>query len=221
MFDILDQKQPIGLSTSSIRRFCRQMAGSVYVALFFAIITLWVLFADDLRYATFPPSADEAMGWLSVACMAAFSFEILMYSFGSRDYVGSFFFWLDLLATASMILDVPAVEDAIFNALSGDSGTLESATLTRATRTSRMGTRAGRIASVCYHAFCSHNHAPAHSGWHYLTLCAAKQMEHVQACPYVNGNHGLCPCDWTHFLVQGSCLVCPVFRLCEWCDCSV
>lgn len=148
MFDILDQKNTTGLSTSSLRRFCRRMASSVYIALFFAIITLWVLFSDDLRYASFPPSADEVMGWLSVACMVAFCCEIIMYSFGSRDYVGSFFFWLDLLATASMILDVPAVEDAIFDAISGDSDALESAALTRATRTSRMGTRAGRIASV-------------------------------------------------------------------------
>lgn len=161
MFDVLEPTYPAALSTSSLRRFCRQMASSVYVALFFAIITLWVLFSDDLRYATFPPAADEAMGWLSVSCMVAFSFEIIMYSFGSREYVGSFFFWLDLLATASMILDIPAVEDAIFQAISSDSETLESATLTRATRTSRMGTRAGRIASVR----CHHSHMPA--------ICAA------------------------------------------------
>eukprot|EP00892_Ulva_mutabilis_P002380 jgi/Ulvmu1/12142/UM085_0006.1 len=148
MFDLLEQKHLTGLRTSSLRRFCRSMAGNVYVALFFAVITLWVLFSDDLRYASFPPSADEPMGWLSVACMAAFCFEIVMYTFGSRDYLGSFFFWLDLLATTSMILDIPAVEDAIFDAISGDSDALESAALTRATRTSRMGTRAGRIASA-------------------------------------------------------------------------
>lgn len=180
MFDILEQKQTAGLSTSSLRRFCRHMARSVYVALFFAIITLWVLFADDLRYATFPPSADEAMGWLSVACMVAFAFEIIMYSFGSRAYVGSFFFWLDLLATASMILDIPAVEDAIFEAISGDSGTLESATLTRATRTSRMGTRAGRIASVRSHCPCGCIFPPILRG----TLCMLQRL--------FNHHHELC-----------------------------
>jgi magnesium-transporting ATPase (P-type) len=148
MFDVLEQRKDPLINASTIRKWCKYVSQNVYVALFFAIITVWVLFSEDLRFSAMPPSADVAMGWFSVACMVAFTFEILINSFGVRHYLGNFFFWLDVLATASMILDVPAVEQAIFNSLDGDSSTLESAALTRATRTSRMGTRAGRIASV-------------------------------------------------------------------------
>jgi hypothetical protein len=147
MFDVLDQRREV-LHTSSPRKLCRRLSHNIWVALFLAFVTLWVLFADDFRLACMPPSSDAAMGWLSIVCMIVFVLEIIMYSLASKTYMGSFFFWLDVLATVSMILDIPAVEDAIFDALDGDSTTLESTALARATRTSRVGTKAGRIASV-------------------------------------------------------------------------
>lgn len=148
MFDVLDQRGRDGSQASSPRKICRQLSNNMNVVIFLAFVTVWVLFSDDLRFACMPARADPAMGWISIVCMCIFLLEIIMYSLASRSYVGSFFFWLDILATASMIFDIPAVEDAIFNLLNGDSTTLESAALARATRTSRVGTKAGRIASV-------------------------------------------------------------------------
>jgi hypothetical protein len=144
MFDILDKAD---VSASSMRRWVRRMSHNHYVDTLFAIITFWVLFADDLRLACMPPSADGPITNLSIICMIAFVFEIIMHSVGSRSYMFSFFFWLDVLATLSMILDIPAVEEAILMSV-GNSDSLESATLARATRMSRVGTKAGRIASV-------------------------------------------------------------------------
>ena len=155
MFDVLDQRGRDGNQGSSPRKICRQLSNDINVVLFLAFVTLWVLFSDDLRFACMPPDADVAMGWISIICMCIFILEITMYSLASRSYVGSFFFWLDVLATVSMVFDIPAVEEAIFNLLNGDSTTLESAALARATRTSRVGTKAGRIASVRLLELCS------------------------------------------------------------------
>jgi Ion transport protein len=144
MFDMLDRREA---SRSVIRRWVKRMSQRQSVTVFFALITIWVLIADDLRLACMPPAADTPMATIAMICMCAFVLEIVMYSLGSRRYLFSFFFWLDVLATASMILDIPAVEYAILGQ-DGDSESLRSATLARATRMSRIGTKAGRIASV-------------------------------------------------------------------------
>jgi hypothetical protein len=144
MFDILDRSDT---SRSSVRRWVKKMSQNGYVYGFFAVITLWVLVADDLRLACMPPSADLAIGTLSMACMFAFVFEIIMYSIGTKAYLGSFFFWLDVLATISMILDIPRVNEVILQS-AGNSDSLDSTALARATRMSRVGTKAGRIAAV-------------------------------------------------------------------------
>jgi Ion transport protein len=146
MFDVLDQ--PDLTKGTRFREACRAVSQNVYVAAFFSLVTLWVLFSDDLRLAAMPPSADDPVGILSVVCMCLFICEIVIYIFGTNTYLWSFFFWLDILATSSMILDVPAVEDAIFQSLNGGDGSLQSANLARATKSSRIGTKAGRVASV-------------------------------------------------------------------------
>lgn len=51
------------------------------------------------------------------------------------DYAFSFYFWLDFIATASLIFDIPAVNDAMLDSSNED--TAESTTLARAGRTSR------------------------------------------------------------------------------------
>jgi hypothetical protein len=148
MFDVLEQRGRDAQLASSLRKLSRHLSHNINVVIFLSIISLWVLVADDLRFAVMPPRADPAMGWISIVCMCIFILEITMYSLASKSYLGSFFFWLDILATISLILDIPAVEEAIFLLMDGDSTTLESAALARATRTSRLGTKAGRIASV-------------------------------------------------------------------------
>jgi hypothetical protein len=144
MFDLLDRSDA---SRSSVRRWAKRASQNGYVTAFFAVVTLWVLVADDLRLAAMPPAADAPMAVLAIVCMVAFVIEIAMYSLGTKTYLFSFFFWLDVLATASMILDVPAVKLAIQGASDAGSS-LQNTTLARATRMSRMGTKAGRVASV-------------------------------------------------------------------------
>lgn len=144
MFDLLERTET---SRSSVRRWVKAMSQNTYVAVFFAVITIWVLISDDLRLACMPPSADAPMAAIAVICMVAFVFEIVMYSIGTKSYLFSFFFWLDVLATASMILDIPLVRNAILGT-DGNSESLDNTTLARATRMSRIGTKAGRITSV-------------------------------------------------------------------------
>ena len=56
-----------------------------------------------------PPAADPACGWIAVFCLVAFLLELVLASVARPDYFLRFYFWIDLVATISMLFDVPAI----------------------------------------------------------------------------------------------------------------
>lgn len=114
-----------------------------------ALITIYALIASDLKVIAFEVDSDPV--FVVITCIAMFLFlvELIFSSIGKEGYWLSFFFWLDLIATFSLITDI----DPLVEAISGDSageGTNagDTATLARASRGARIGTRAGRMTRV-------------------------------------------------------------------------
>lgn len=66
-------------------------------------------------------------------------------SIAKKEYFLGFFFWLDLISTFSLLLDIGFISDQIFDQNSGSSGPTEVA---KAARASRVGTRAARIVRI-------------------------------------------------------------------------
>lgn len=125
---------------------------------FMALVTIWALFGDDLRLIFTYDDVDEIFAGLTIACLIFFSIELGIASICKPDYFAGFYFWLDLVATVSLLLDIPAINEAIMGEEdedstaddSGDSGGgggdgAQQAKVARAGRTSRAGTKAGRI----------------------------------------------------------------------------
>lgn len=83
---------------------------------FMMFVTLFVLFGDDIRLISFPPSSDGAFSILNSIAFFLFLTEMFLncwaksdFSKGIRNvkgYMFSFFFWLDLLAVVSMVPDI-------------------------------------------------------------------------------------------------------------------
>lgn len=69
-------------------------------------ITIYSLFFDDIRASAFGKDADLTFYIISFVCMIFFIAEILIASISKQDYFLTFFFWLDIISTISMIPDV-------------------------------------------------------------------------------------------------------------------
>ncbi len=103
---------------------------SLPVVIAMAVITIWALFSDDLRVAVAPKSADDIFTGIITMAFFMFIFEIIAASFCKDDYLvvpeqkllknetifesfvrrakfGSFYFWSDMLATISLIFEIP------------------------------------------------------------------------------------------------------------------
>jgi len=114
-----------------------------------SLFTFYALFGDDLRILAFSKSADVTFNVLQIIAMIGFFIEIVLSVYVKSDYFNSFFFWLDLISSVTLILDLTWVNEAISEATSGGaSGVGKSSSIARASRAGRIGTKAGRIVRI-------------------------------------------------------------------------
>ena len=96
-----------------ISRFTK-VAANVWFQTFTTLITIYALFGDDLKTAEFDKTTDGAFDILVFSATAIFAIEICINSLGRAGYFNSFYFWLDIVSTATLALDVSFISESVF-----------------------------------------------------------------------------------------------------------
>jgi hypothetical protein len=82
------------------------------VATFMFSVTLFALFGDDLRQVVTDKEGDDLFYNITTVCMGFFALEIALTVYGDPEYLWSFFFWLDILSTATLVFDIGWMKNA-------------------------------------------------------------------------------------------------------------
>jgi len=77
------------------------------------VVTFYSLFCDDIRLLFFDMNADHNFMILTSIAMGCFFIELLFASIGTDGYFISFYFWLDLISTLSLITYIKPIWDLI------------------------------------------------------------------------------------------------------------
>ena len=77
----------------------------------FLILTFYALFADDYRLLLSPKDTDIIWDILTVLVIVAFAAEVVISCFAKLGYLLSYYFWLDIISTASLILDIIQIKN--------------------------------------------------------------------------------------------------------------
>ena len=78
-----------------------------------AAVTIFALFGDDFRLWFTTKRADMFIDAALIFSLVAFTLEILVNSCVVDGFKYSFFFWLDIVATVSICVDVTMIADFI------------------------------------------------------------------------------------------------------------
>jgi hypothetical protein len=105
---------------------------------------VYSLLSDDVRTAFFSKVVDMGFDCTSLAVLSIFSVEILLSSWVVDGYFLSFFFYLDIASTISIIFDINFISDMIFNTSTSSSVSQ----LASQSKASRAATRAVRIVKL-------------------------------------------------------------------------
>ena len=78
------------------------------------VVTVYALLGDDLRLIYAPKTLDNTFTILTTISLILFIIELILASFGYQDYLFSFFFWLDLVSSLSLITDIEPIMSWLF-----------------------------------------------------------------------------------------------------------
>eukprot|EP00392_Amoebophrya_sp_AT5.2_P013099 g13210.t1 len=124
--------------------FCRWISNNNSFAVLMTLLTLYALVGDDLRLALTEKQHDQYFNMMTYLSLAIFTC-----SFGKNDYYGGFFFYLDIVSTLSLILDITWLAEELFTSPEEEGGSGGGGGgVARVGRASRMGTRMGRVVRV-------------------------------------------------------------------------
>ena len=102
---------------------------------------LWALFSEDIRVLAMPKQADVVVWSIHIVVMALFLLELVLRSYSQRGFFLSFYFFLDMVASLTMIADfLPLIQ--------GEAEGGDSAGSIRAAKAARVGARAARLVRV-------------------------------------------------------------------------
>ena len=125
-------KQPF---CNRLRSRLKVFLNSIFCQVLLLLATVYALFANDLNFAFGSKEADNVIEFFTFLVLVAFIWEIILSTICISKYL-QFFFWLDLAACVSLLLEV----DLPFQ-LGNSPGDLS---LTKASRAAKVGARAGR-----------------------------------------------------------------------------
>jgi hypothetical protein len=98
-----------------IKRFFAVIVNSYIFIVFMTLCTLFALFTNDVQAAFLPSQTDETFNNIQALLLFIFSIEIFMTFLAKKEYRNSFFFWLDVIATVSLIQDVDWMFEPLVN----------------------------------------------------------------------------------------------------------
>lgn len=133
-------------------RGCRQRAHDTIEAAWWQVIsmvmTVFALFMFDINAALLPPSADNPVFVVMTVAFSFFIIELVMTMLAVRKFYSDLFFWLDVVATLSIIPDVPWLMDGFLTMIGQDTGGEGSDSIRAGGRVARVGARAARVVRV-------------------------------------------------------------------------
>lgn len=109
------------------------------VVFFTTLLTMWALVGDDVRTLATSKPADPVFDGIIIFMLAVFIIEVAVSCVGKPDYLFGFYFWLDLVSTGTLVLDLTWVS-ALFSQ--------QNAKDARNGRTARIGARAARVVRI-------------------------------------------------------------------------
>ena len=111
-----------------------------------SFLTVYILFADDIRVVAFSATADDYFYSLATTCICFFSLETAISFYSRPAYRFSFYFYLDCLSTLSLLADIGWIWERLMTSFSSDSE--QNRRMQAAGKMSRASTQTPRVVRI-------------------------------------------------------------------------
>jgi len=138
-----------GKNVSRSSSIAASIIDNKYVVGFTTALTICALTGDDVRLMATTASFDQYYNVMILFVFLVFGAECALSCIGKEDYFLGFFFWLDLISTLTLLLDITFVLPLLTRLFSGEEDNAGGeASSARAGRSAKIGAKAGRVVRV-------------------------------------------------------------------------
>ena len=98
---------------TKIKNFLRDFVEGKFVTIVMTLVTVYALVGDDIRLWATSKNADPYFYSGLILSFFLFGLELILNTVVIDEFKYSFFFWLDIIATLSLIPDIPWITDIL------------------------------------------------------------------------------------------------------------
>lgn len=138
--NLLEETKEINVKRPKWKIKMEKILENYFIVGMMSAITVYSLFFDDIKMLAFTVDSDVAVSSVTTFCFCMFCIEIFLASICKENYFMTFFFWLDVVSTLSMLTDIMWV----WEAMTGGGSSGQGGNAAQLAKTSR----AGRVTRV-------------------------------------------------------------------------
>eukprot|EP00948_MAST-09A_sp_MAST-9A-sp1_P002127 g2127.t1 len=124
-----------------------QSLSSMKFSILMIVMTIVALYVDDFHKAFLPITSDNFIFFVLVLCLVFFSLEWVALCVVRKKYFLSLFFWLDFIATVSIVFDFNEVYAVLISSMGGKNDVSDAQNV-RSAKAARVGARATKILRI-------------------------------------------------------------------------
>lgn len=94
------------LFSNKLKESINKLFNDSFFVICMTIVTLYALLGSDISVAFLSKKYDYIFDILSTLALVLFFVELLLNIYADKQYIFSFFFWLDLVSTLSLIMEI-------------------------------------------------------------------------------------------------------------------
>lgn len=91
------------------RDYFKKLIDHTVFQIIMTLVTIYALLGDDLRVIYVPKSFDDYFTDATLLAMILFFIELILTAYAQDGYLWTFFFWLDLISTVTLITDIDII----------------------------------------------------------------------------------------------------------------
>lgn len=96
--------------------FCKLITtNSIYYSIVINVVTLYVLIADYFRIIFFTIDADQIFDIFTIMCFVVLAVDFIFCLICVKNYIFSFFFYLDIIMTLTVVFDITSVSNTMYD----------------------------------------------------------------------------------------------------------
>ena len=103
------------------RSYLYKIVHSLYMNILILLLAIYSLYHEDILFLTLPKSFDTPFHHITEAVFFFFLIELIILIISKNKFIGSFYFYLDIISIISLIPEVYLIWSALILLISGQS----------------------------------------------------------------------------------------------------